>query len=88
MLCLLSMSLSHPGYGLVKERISPDVTLDFDNTKGDVTNAVDDKLPQALHHQQTRNLSKRSLTFALFVDNLRFQPQLFTGLGAQLYSVG
>ena len=91
MLSLLGMSLSYPGYGLVKERGSPDVTLVRDDTQGDVTNAVDDKLPQALHlslQHQTRHLSKRSLTLALFVDNFRFQHQLFTGLGAQLYSVG
>ena len=33
-------------------------------------------------------LHKRDLTFALFVDNLIVQPQLFVGLGGQLYSVG
>ena len=91
MFCLLDLSLSHPGYGLVKERKSPGVTLARDDTQADVTNAVDDTPTQALHlshHHQIRHLSKRSLTFALFVDNLRFQPQLFTGLGAQLYSVG
>ena len=87
MLSLLGMSLSYPGYGLVKERRSPDVTLVRDDTQRDVTNAVDDKLLLS-HQHQTRHLSKRSLTLALFVDNFRFQPQLFTGLGAQLYSVG
>ena len=91
MLCLLGMSLSHPRYGLVKERRSPDVTLANDDDHADVTVAVSDTPAQALYlsqHHQTRHLNKRSLTFALFVDDLRFQPQLITGLGAQLYSLG
>ena len=85
MFCLLGMSLSHPRYGLVSERRSPGYS------HADVTEAVDDTPAQALHlshNPQNRHLNKRSLTFALFVDNLIFQPQLFTGLGAQLYSVG
>ena len=80
MLCLLGMSLSHPGYGLASDDIHADVSV-----------SVNDSPAQALHlsqHHQTRHLNKRSLTFALFVDDLRFQPQLITGLGAQLYSLG
>ena len=91
MFCLLGKSLSHPGYGLVSERRSPDATLASDDPTTDVTVAVGDTPAQALHlshNPQNKHLNKRSLTFALFVDNLRFQPQLFTGLGAQLYSVG
>ena len=68
------------------EKILQDATLANDDTAdgADVTDAVA-IIPSTL--TQPRHLSKRSLTFAFFVDNLRFQPQLFTGLGAQLYSV-
>ena len=108
MLCLLNMSLSTPGYGVLSQRRSADVTFASDDTHAYVTLASDDTHtdvtvakddihtrddipPQALHLSdppQTRHLSKRSLTFSIFVDNLRFQPQLFTGLGAQVFAVG
>ena len=91
MFCLLGMSLSHPGCDLVKEGRFADVTLASDDTNADVTIAVDDTPPQAIHlyhHHKIRHFSKRSLTLALFVDNLRFQPKLFTGLGAQVFAVG
>ena len=67
-----SVSVPHGG----DEDISAEVTL-----------AGDDVAEDALHITNS-HLSKRALTFALFVDNFRVQPQLFTGLGAQLYSVG
>jgi hypothetical protein len=90
------MSLSSPGYGRLSQRRSPDVTFASDDTHSDFNVDMDDihtDVPLARdealsHHPQTRHFSKRSLTFSIFVDNLRFQPQLFTGLGAQVFAVG
>ena len=42
MFCLLGMSLSHPGYGLVIQRRLSDVTLASDDTHVDFTLARED----------------------------------------------